>query len=133
MDDYMSAMAVDRPKMLRLWTWEDSSKIVAFLNINIMKSKQYGLDMPHQNSRLQTKEELKQKEDELTEYFLQEMRKPAASWSIQGANWTWNLYQRKPNTSNSSFLAWISTINFSYGENKSQILVGIQSSQYLFI
>ena len=79
MDDYMSAMAVDRPKMLRLWTWEDSSKIVAFLNINIMKSKQFGLDMPHQNSRLQTKEELKQKEDELTEYFLQEMRKPAAS------------------------------------------------------
>ena len=29
-----------------------------------------------------TKEEIKKKEDELTEYFLHEMRKPAANWSL---------------------------------------------------
>ena len=75
MDDYMTSMAMDRPKMLRLWTWEDSTKIVNFLTINMLKAQKYGLDFPHQNNRLHTKEELKQKEDELTEYFLEQMRK----------------------------------------------------------
>ena len=74
----MSSMAMDRPKMLRLWTWEDSTKIVNFLDLNIMKAQKYGLDYPHQNNRFHTKEELKQKEDELTEMFLEQMRKPAS-------------------------------------------------------
>ena len=47
MDDYMSSMAMDRPKMLRLWTWEDSTKIVNFLNLNMIKAQKYGLDFPH--------------------------------------------------------------------------------------
>lgn len=75
----MSSVAIDKPKMLRLWTWEDSTKIVNFLNINLMKTQLYGLDMPHQNNRFHTKEEIKAREDQLTEFFLEQMRKPAAN------------------------------------------------------
>ena len=79
LDDYMSAAAMDRPKMQRLWSWEDSTRMANFITLHMMKAQKYGLDFPHFNNRLFTKEELKQKEDELTEYFLYEMRKPAAS------------------------------------------------------
>ena len=75
----MSSAAMDKPKMLRLWSWEDSTKIANFMTMHMMKAQKFGLDFPHQNNRLYTKEELKLKEDELCEYFLYEMRKPAAS------------------------------------------------------
>lgn len=75
----MSGAAMDRPKMQRLWTWEDSTKMANFMEMHMMKAQKFGLDFPHFNNRLWTKEELKAKEDELTEYFLYEMRKPAAS------------------------------------------------------
>ena len=71
--------AMDRPKMLRMWTWDDSTKIVNFMTLHLMKAEKYALDIPVQNQSLLTKEELKQKEDKLTEYFLYELRKPAAS------------------------------------------------------
>ena len=68
---------MDKPKMLRLWAWDDSSKIVNFMTCHLMQAKKYGLDIPIQNKMFITKEELKAREDELTEYFLYEMRKPA--------------------------------------------------------
>ena len=64
--------------MTRLWTWDDSTKIVNFMTMHLMQAEKYGLDIPIQNSALWTKEELKNREDELTEYFLYEMRKPKA-------------------------------------------------------
>ena len=79
MDDFMQAQAMDKPKMLRMWTWDDSTKIVNFMTLHLKQAAKYGLDIPIQNTALYTKEELKKKEDELTEYFLYEMRKPASS------------------------------------------------------
>ena len=64
--------------MLRMWTWDDSTKIVNFMTLHLKQAQKYSLDIPIQNQALFTKEELKTKEDELTEYFLYEMRKPAA-------------------------------------------------------
>ena len=78
MDDYMNAAAMDRPKMLRMWTWDDSTRIVNFMTLHFKKAEKFGLDLPIQSCVLFTKEELKTKEDELTDYFLYEMRKPAA-------------------------------------------------------
>ena len=78
MDDFMSAQAMDKPKMFRMWTWDDSSRIVNFMTLHLMKAQKYALDIPIQNSSLMTKEELKLREDQLTEHFLYEMRKPAA-------------------------------------------------------
>ena len=47
MDDFMLAQAIDKPKMTRLWTWDDSTKIVNFMTMHLMKSHKYGLDIPH--------------------------------------------------------------------------------------
>ena len=77
MDDYMSANAVDRPRILRTWTWQDSCKIVNFFDSHMLKCQKFGLDIPIFNSRGMTKEELKEREDNLTDYFLHELRKPA--------------------------------------------------------
>ena len=79
LDDFMSSQAMDKPKMLRMWDWDDSSKIVNFMTMHLKQAEKYGLDIPIQNQTLFTKEELKRKEDELTEYFLYEMRKPASA------------------------------------------------------
>ena len=81
LDDFMRAQAVDKPRMNRLWTWEDSSKIVNFMTLHFKQAQKYGLDIPVQNSILYTKQELKAKEDQLTDYFLYEMRKPAKQWA----------------------------------------------------
>mmetsp|Transcript_3916 Transcript_3916/g.5920 ORF Transcript_3916/g.5920 Transcript_3916/m.5920 type:complete len:80 (+) Transcript_3916:347-586(+) len=78
MDDFQKGQVVDQPRMNRLWTWEDSSKIVNFVTIHLELAKKYGLDLGVTNNAPYTKEELKTKENELTEYFLYEMRKPAA-------------------------------------------------------
>ena len=78
MDDFMQAQAMDKPKMLRMWTWDDSSRIVNFMTLHLMQAEKYGLDLPIQNQHLWSKEEIKNREDELTEYFLYEMRKPKA-------------------------------------------------------
>ena len=79
MDDYMNATAMDKPKMLRMWTWDDSTRIVNFMTLHLKQAEKYCLDIPIQNTALYTKEELKAKEDALVEYFLYEMRKPAAA------------------------------------------------------
>ena len=42
-----------------------------------MMAEKYGLNMPHFAPNTLTKEEIKAKEEELYEYFLYEMRKPA--------------------------------------------------------
>ena len=78
LDDFMTGQAIDKPKMGRLWTWDDASKIVNFMTLHQAKSRKYGLDLPITNNYLITKEELKQREDALTDYFLYEMRKPKA-------------------------------------------------------
>ena len=46
MDDFMNSAALDRPKMLRMWTWDDSSRIVNFVSLHLMKAQKYGLDIP---------------------------------------------------------------------------------------
>ena len=77
----MSSAAMDKPKVLRLWTWDDASKIANFMQLHMMQAEKFGLDMPNTASVLLTKQELKMREDELKEYFLYEMRKPAAEES----------------------------------------------------
>lgn len=42
----MTAQAIDKPRTLRMWTWQDSSKIVDFMTLHLMKTKKYGLDIP---------------------------------------------------------------------------------------
>ena len=79
LDDYMGQNAVDRPRILRTWTWQDSSKIVNFFNLHLMQAQRYALDIPVTTSMGLTKDELKQREDNLTEYFLHELRKPRAT------------------------------------------------------
>lgn len=47
------------------------------MNVHLLRCQKYGLDIPIQRSFGLTKSELKHKEDELVEYFLYELRKPA--------------------------------------------------------
>ena len=49
------------------------------MTLHLMQANKYGLDIPIQRSRDITKEELKQREDDLTAYFLYELKKPAAN------------------------------------------------------
>ena len=77
LDDYMAACAMDKPKTLRLWTWDDASRIANFMTLHLMQAEKFGLNMPHFAPRTLTQEEIKAKEDQLYEYFLYEMRKPA--------------------------------------------------------
>ena len=63
MDDFMSAQAMDKPKMFRMWTWEDSTRIVNFMTLHLKTCEKYALDIPVQNNTLMTKEELKKRED----------------------------------------------------------------------
>ena len=79
LDDFSQAQAIDKPRLLRTWTWEDSSKIVNFFDLHLMRAMKFGLDVPVQRSHGLTKDELKQKEDELAAYFLHELRKPASA------------------------------------------------------
>ncbi len=76
LDDFSNAQAVDKPRLLRTWTWDDSSRIVNFMNLHLLRAQKYGLDIPIQRQIGLTKEELKQREDELVAYFLHELRKP---------------------------------------------------------
>ena len=76
LDDFSNAQAVDKPRLLRTWTWDDSSRIVNFMNLHLLRTQKYGLDIPIQRQIGLTKEELKQREDELVAYFLHELRKP---------------------------------------------------------
>ncbi|CDW81323.1 UNKNOWN [Stylonychia lemnae] len=79
LDDFMTYFAIDRPRTLRLWTWDDSTRIVNFLTVHLMRAKKYGLDIPHHTTPYMTKELAKQREDELTEFFITEMRKAPSS------------------------------------------------------
>ena len=78
LDDFMTYQAIDKPRLLRLWTWDDSSRIVNMMSVHLMKSHRYALDIPIQRQQGLTKDDLKRKEDQLTEYFLYEMRKKPA-------------------------------------------------------
>ena len=79
LDDFSSSQAVDKIRILRTWTWDDSTRIVNFFNCHLMRSAKYGLDIGITRTHGITKDELKQREDELTAYFLHELRKPAAA------------------------------------------------------
>ena len=79
LDDYMQANNIDRPRNLRTWTWTDSSKIVNFMSLHFLQAQKYGLDLPILRQQNITKEELQQREGELTEYFLHELKKPASA------------------------------------------------------
>ncbi len=35
--DFMTYQAIDRPRAQRLWTWEDSTRIVNYLNLHLLK------------------------------------------------------------------------------------------------
>lgn len=75
MDDYMQSYYVDSPRVNRLWTWQDATKIVNFYDLFTMKNEKFGLNLTNDMKTPMTKDELKEKEDELVEYFLHEMRK----------------------------------------------------------
>ena len=79
LDDFMAAQSIDRPRILRTWTWQDSTKIVNFFDLHLIQSNKFGLDIPITRNTDITKDELKQREDELTAFFLHELRKPAAA------------------------------------------------------
>ena len=83
LDDFMTYQAIDKPRMLRMWTWEDSTKIVNFMTLHFVKSHQYGLDLPILSSQGHTKEELQEREDELTQYFLDLMRQKPTNVAAQ--------------------------------------------------
>ena len=74
-DACMKAYHVDYPRVGRLWTWKDQTKMIEFLNLTKFHVAKYGLDIPYNLDRNLSKDELKKREDELTEYFLYEMRK----------------------------------------------------------
>ena len=46
MDDFMTSYAQDRPKMLRMWTWDDSSKIANFMTLHLSLCEKFGLNIP---------------------------------------------------------------------------------------
>ena len=79
LDDFTLANAVDRPRLLRMWTWDDSTRMVNLMNLHLLRCHKYGLEIPIQRSHGMTKEELKKREDELCAYFLHELRKPASN------------------------------------------------------
>ena len=78
MDDFMTYQAIDKPRLMRLWTWDDSSRIANFMTLHLAKCQKYGLDIPIQRNMYLTKDDLKKREDELTAYFLYELRKKPA-------------------------------------------------------
>ena len=83
MDDYMSLYAIQSPRSLRLWTWEDSQKMVDFYRNHCEKVSKYGLDLMYPLKETITKEELQAREDRLTDYFVHEMRKqPVGTWKV---------------------------------------------------
>ena len=38
LDDYMTSNNIDRPRLLRTWTWQDSSKIVNFFDMHLLQA-----------------------------------------------------------------------------------------------
>mmetsp|Transcript_42473 Transcript_42473/g.48805 ORF Transcript_42473/g.48805 Transcript_42473/m.48805 type:complete len:179 (+) Transcript_42473:41-577(+) len=57
----------------RPYDWQDASKMALFLKSKVMRADKYGLLHGHFDQC--TEDELKQKEDELVDFFLEEMRK----------------------------------------------------------
>ena len=53
--------------------------MVNFFDLHLMQARKFGLDIPVLRSTNMTKDELKQREDELTAYFLHELRKPKST------------------------------------------------------
>ena len=58
LDDYNAVNATDRPRILRAWTWQDSSKIVNFFDLHMIRSAKYALDLPTFNGHIMSKEHL---------------------------------------------------------------------------
>jgi hypothetical protein len=63
----MTYYAIDKPRTLRLWTWDDSTRIVNFLTVHLLRAQKYGkelcylyfiigLDIPHHTGPFMTKE-----------------------------------------------------------------------------
>ena len=77
-EDYQKSFAIDRPRNMRLWTWDDASKIANFRAMHRLRCDKFGVDIGIEKKEM-TKEEMKQKEDDLTAYFLHEMRKQPVS------------------------------------------------------
>ncbi len=77
MDDYLKQHRIDNPRVNRLWTWRDSSKMVDYIREHRRRIEKYGLNNSATNLETSyvSKEQLKQREDDLVEYFLHEMRK----------------------------------------------------------
>ena len=61
-----------------MWTWDDSSRMANMMSVHLFKCHKYALDIPVQRSVGLTKDDLKAREDQLTDYFLYEMRKQPA-------------------------------------------------------
>ena len=74
MTDYMKQYKVDSPRINRLWTWKDASKIVEYFRDHQTRANKYGLNNVSDRNDF-SKASIKRREDELVEYFLHEMRK----------------------------------------------------------
>ena len=79
LDDFSNAQAIDKVRTLRAWTWEDSSRIANLMTCHLMRAQKYGLEIGVQRVHGLTKEELLNRENQLTEFFLHELRKPKAA------------------------------------------------------
>ena len=76
MGEYMKMFSIDSNRTMRVWTWQDATRIVEFYNLHMARAYKYGLDVPFFYKGAMEKEDLKAIEDRLVETFLTEMRKP---------------------------------------------------------
>ena len=74
MEDYLKQVRLDGPRVDRVWTWKDATRIVEYYRQHVRRSIKYGLDNG-QCLENRTKEAFQEKENELVDYFLSEMRK----------------------------------------------------------
>ena len=81
MDDYMKQHRVDNPRVNRQWTWRDASLIVEYFREHTMRAAKYGLNITGTGIPC-SKESYKNKEDQLVEYFLHEMRKKPVDQAV---------------------------------------------------
>ncbi len=61
--------------VMRLWHWDDHTRMYHWMQLNLNRLAEYGMNIPLSYTPGITKEDMQQKEDELTDYFVEEMSK----------------------------------------------------------
>ena len=59
----------------RLWHWDDNTKMSQWLELGFNRLIEYGMHVPILTTDWLKKEDYKKAEDELTDYFIEEMSK----------------------------------------------------------